>query len=97
MTRWVPVLGQYRMREPVAEPVDGRHDRVAAWHGQRPARAEIVLHIDDQQHVTMASPAGLRHLGFLANLCRDSRADYRLHLPAMLSVGRKRCSLGTAI
>jgi hypothetical protein len=47
--RWVPILGQDDMFELVHEPVDDGHDFVAADDGERAARAEIVLQIDDDQ------------------------------------------------
>jgi hypothetical protein len=42
------------MREALAQPVDDRYDLVAARHRQAAAGAEIVLHVDDDQHVLVA-------------------------------------------
>jgi hypothetical protein len=39
----------------LGDPIDGGDDRLAAGHGERPARAKIVLHIDDQQHVAVGN------------------------------------------
>jgi hypothetical protein len=47
----MPILRQHHMVEVLREPVDNGHDRIAIGHGQRATRAEIILHIDDQQHV----------------------------------------------
>ena len=51
MARRVPVLRQHDMAEAFRNAIDHRHDPVAFRHGQRAARTEIVLHVDDQQHV----------------------------------------------
>jgi len=50
----VPVLRQHDMRELFREPVDERHDRVAAGNRQKAARTEIVLHVDHDEDVAFA-------------------------------------------
>ena len=50
----VPVLGQHNMGEARDEPVDDGHHGIALGDRERAARAEIVLHIDDQQHIVVA-------------------------------------------
>src|SRR5437763_9126779 len=57
----VPVLGQDNMREAPGQPVDHRHDLVPPRHGERAAGTEIVLHIDDQQHLLLAGRLGRVH------------------------------------
>jgi hypothetical protein len=47
----MPILREHDMREIAGQPVHHRHDLVATRHGERAARAEIVLHVDDQQQV----------------------------------------------
>ena len=49
MMRRVPVLGQDDVLEIMHELVDDGHDLVAARDGERAARAEIVLQIDNDQ------------------------------------------------
>ncbi|MNV93810.1 hypothetical protein D3C71_1885420 [compost metagenome] len=48
----VPVLRQDHMLEPPDEIVDRRHDLIASGNGKRSARAEIVLHVDDDQRLS---------------------------------------------
>ena len=45
----VPVLRRHDQVVVALEPVDDRHDLLAARHGERAARDEIHLHIDDDQ------------------------------------------------
>jgi hypothetical protein len=69
----MPVLGQDDMSELRGEPVDHRDDRVAVRHCERPARTEIVLHIDDHQNIAIARRPSARvsfHLS-LADLSSD--------------------------
>ena len=49
VTARVPVLRQHNVREARAEAIDERHDLIAVRHGQRAARHEVVLHVDDDQ------------------------------------------------
>jgi hypothetical protein len=49
--RRMPVLGQHHVLEALAEPVHQRDNLVAAGHRERAARAEIVLHVDDEENV----------------------------------------------
>src|SRR2546421_7600462 len=51
VARRVPVLREDDVREPLRDPVHERDDRVAFLDGQRPARHEAVLDVDDQEHV----------------------------------------------
>ena len=54
MAARMPVLGQDHVAEARGQAVDDRHDLVAARHGERAARAEIVLDVDDEQDVLLA-------------------------------------------
>ena len=47
----MPVLRQHHVGEGARQAVDQRHDLVALGHGERAARAEIVLHVHHHQHV----------------------------------------------
>ncbi len=49
MARRVPVLRQHPHLVVRKQRVDRRHDLVAAGDGKCAARAEIVLHVDDDQ------------------------------------------------
>ena len=49
--RRVPVLRQHHVLEAAREAVDERHHLVAARHRELAARAEIILHIDDEEDV----------------------------------------------
>ena len=51
--RRVPVLGERRMRKARAEAIHHRYDLVAAGNGERAARAEIILEIDDEEKVSV--------------------------------------------
>ena len=42
------------MGERPCQSVDSGDNLVALWHGKRPAGAEIVLDIDDQQDISIA-------------------------------------------
>src|SRR5260221_11176578 len=52
----MPVMGQHDVIEALAEAIDPRHHRMAGGHRQRAAGTEIVLYVDDQQHIVMAKP-----------------------------------------
>jgi hypothetical protein len=49
--RRMPVLGENDVFESRRDGVDDGNDFVATGHGQRPARAEIVLNIGDEEDV----------------------------------------------
>jgi hypothetical protein len=51
MARGMPILRQYDVCELRHQPADDRHDSVAIGHGERAPWTEIILHIDDQQHI----------------------------------------------
>src|SRR6188508_1089971 len=51
MARGMPVLGDDDVLELAREAIDERHDLVAALHFERAARAEVVLHVDDDQAI----------------------------------------------
>jgi hypothetical protein len=51
----VPVLGEDDVLEVLRDFVDGRDDRVSACDGKRPAGAEVVLHVDDEEDVVGGS------------------------------------------
>src|SRR5271165_1310370 len=59
MTGWMPVLGQDDMSEPASEPIDRRNDCIAVRYGEGAAGTEIILHIDNDQNLALAS----RHCG----------------------------------
>src|SRR5262249_35902559 len=50
----MPVLGQHDMPKARGQFVHERNDLVAARNGQAPPGAEVVLHVDNQQHVVVA-------------------------------------------
>jgi hypothetical protein len=50
----MPILGEHDVGEAPRQPVDRRHDLVAAGHRQGAAGAEIVLHVNHDQHVRRA-------------------------------------------
>src|SRR6516162_512341 len=50
----MPVLGQDDMREFAGQPVDHGNDLVALRNGKRAARTEIILHVDDNQYISIA-------------------------------------------
>ncbi len=56
--RRVPVLHQHHMPEAVLERVDRLDHRVAPRDGERPARQEIDLHVDDEEQVGVAGRHG---------------------------------------
>ena len=47
----MPVLREDDVLEPRRDAMDGRDHCIAIGHGQRPAGAEIVLHVDDEEDV----------------------------------------------
>jgi hypothetical protein len=49
------------MLEPRGQAVNERHDLVAARYRQFSARAEIVLKINDQEHILVADAGSIRH------------------------------------
>ena len=51
----MPVLRQHHVREAPAEAIHERHDFVALRHGERAARHEVVLHVDDDQDAFFGS------------------------------------------
>ncbi len=57
----MPVLRQHDMRRRLDEAIDGRNDFVSAVDCECAARAEVVLHIDDDQgfvsHGLLAIPS----------------------------------------
>src|SRR3981081_1110765 len=55
MTWWMPVVGQHDMVEALSEAIDNRHHGIAVGNRKRAAGAEIVLHVDDQQHIVIAN------------------------------------------
>jgi hypothetical protein len=52
----MPVLGQHDMVEAPSETIDDRHHGVAVGNRKRAAGAEVVLHVDYQQHIVVAWP-----------------------------------------
>jgi hypothetical protein len=59
----MPILRQDHVLEPRREPIDQRHDLVAASDREAPFRAEVVLYIDHQQNVLVADREVIRHAG----------------------------------
>ncbi len=51
MSRRMPVLREDDVLEALAQLVDQRDDLVAAFDGERTARAEVVLDVDDEESV----------------------------------------------
>src|SRR5262249_52974280 len=54
VTRRMPVLRQHHVCKALRQPIDDRHDLVAAWHCQLATWTKIVLQVDDQKHVAGA-------------------------------------------
>ena len=54
MAARMPVLGQHHVLETPGQPVDHRHDLVAARNRKPAARAEVVLDVDHQQDIPIA-------------------------------------------
>jgi hypothetical protein len=52
----MPILGQHDMVEAFGKAIDDRHHGIAVGNRKRATGAEIVLHIDDQQHIIVAWP-----------------------------------------
>src|SRR6267142_8303 len=82
---WMPVLRQNHMIETLGEPVDDRHDRVALADSQGAIRAEIVLHVDDQQQIV-----GLNLHASSSMLMRPSLAECRYRRSSKLRQRRPR-------
>ncbi len=47
----MPILRHRDVIEALGQPIDDRHRRIAVGDSQRAARAEIVLHVNDEQEV----------------------------------------------
>lgn len=56
MAAWMPILGRHDTGEKTHERVDRIDDGIAVGHGERAARAEIGLDIDDEQEVRSVDP-----------------------------------------
>src|SRR6266576_1588932 len=52
----MPILGQNDMAEALSEPINDGHHGIAVGNRKRAAGAEIVLHVDYQQHIIIAGP-----------------------------------------
>jgi hypothetical protein len=50
----MPVLGEHYLSETPGESIDDRHHPIAVGHGEIAAGAEVVLHVDHQEHVAVA-------------------------------------------
>src|SRR5262249_1308132 len=61
VTRRMPVLGQDHVAETPRQPVDDRHHLVAARHGERAARTEVVLDVDNDENVAFPGGDALGH------------------------------------
>jgi hypothetical protein len=71
MTPRMPILRQHHVLEARRQPIDQRHDLIAARHRQIPARAKIILNVDDQEHVARAGNDAVAHREPLS--CRAKR------------------------
>jgi hypothetical protein len=49
------------MGETGSQPIDQEHHFIAVRHGEVAARAEIVLHVDDQERITRADDELVGH------------------------------------
>jgi hypothetical protein len=54
----MPVLRKNNVAEAGRNAIDGVDHGVAISHGQRAARAKVVLYIDDNQNVVRGDPQG---------------------------------------
>jgi hypothetical protein len=52
----MPILRQRDMLKTLGEAIDDRHDGIAVGHRERAARAEIHLHINNQQQIIFTDP-----------------------------------------
>src|SRR5258705_6506670 len=50
----MPVLRQHDVIEALSKAIDDRDHGIAVANRQRTAAAEIILHVDDQQHIVVA-------------------------------------------
>jgi hypothetical protein len=50
----MPVLCQHDVIEALGKTIDDRDHGIAVANRQRTAAAEIILHVDDQQHIVIA-------------------------------------------
>ncbi len=50
----MPILSQHDVIEFFGETIDHRHHGIAIGNRQRAAGAQIILHVDDQQHIVIA-------------------------------------------
>src|SRR3974390_2557050 len=73
MPAGMPVLRQHHMRKPAGKRIEQRDDLFAARHRERPTRAEVVLHVDDQQNVVASRLETNRHR--ITTLAYCSRSD----------------------
>ena len=51
MAHGVPVLGEHHVLEARCQRVDRTDDRIAIWDGERATRQEVVLDVDEKEHV----------------------------------------------
>ena len=73
VARRVPILGQHDMVEPLGKPIDDGDHGIALGNRQRTGRAEIILHIDDQQEIVGLNQHVCVHQNCLQNLAEDGR------------------------
>jgi hypothetical protein len=66
----MPVLDQDDVGKFAYEPIDGRDDRVAVGHGKCAARAEVILHVRDDQSLAMVTRTPVGAHPCLADLSR---------------------------
>ena len=57
----MPILGEDHMGEARGELIDDGDNLVAVRHGEIAAGAEIVLHVDHQQHVAIGDLDRIAH------------------------------------
>jgi hypothetical protein len=50
----MPILRQYRVLKFCRQPIDCRHDLVAARHRQIAARAKVILQVDHKKDIAVA-------------------------------------------
>src|SRR6516165_3483135 len=65
MAGWMPILRQHHVLEPRGQPIDHRHDLIAARNREASFGTEVVLDVDNQKDVLVADPKLCGHAGTL--------------------------------
>src|SRR6516165_6230316 len=66
MAGWMPILRQHHVLEPRGQPIDHRHDLIAARNREASFGTEVVLDVDNQKDVLVADRKLCGHAGTLS-------------------------------